>query len=66
MAKLYTDEINKIIEAARDEALLHYKSDNSFEDSMTMAFNHGVRVAVSTIQYKLAHHDYEELVKHDE
>ena len=67
MAKLCTEEMNKIIEEARDEALIQSEEGcSAVVESMNNAFNNGVKVAVSTIQHKLAHHDYEELMKHDE
>jgi hypothetical protein len=67
MAKLYTDEIQKIIEEAKEIALITPDEECSdIVKSMNRAFDNGVKVAVSTVQYLLARHDYEELVSHDE
>ena len=56
MAELiYTDDLIRIVERARDECLLTDNTDAPF----VVAANHGIKVMASTILMLAARHDYE-------
>ena len=63
MAKLYTDEVIEMVEAAEWKCLMEEKGAGK---DFAWAFNHGVKVMTSMILHRFAVHDLKEDQQNDQ
>ena len=66
MAKLYTEEMKALIDSAEVDSFQGETGGDVIINELNKAFNRGVTLMAKALKAKLANHDYEELVNHDQ